>query len=208
MSAPAVQVPTCEDCGAADWQLDVNGTTCNGCGSIREEPTPTGFMSLADLMESQRRQAEKIPAAVLDRLTEWFDAQVAAETELRDKLAATFQQNVDRADDEKWQPDDSRWPKVWELSARAMYADITIEMLGKRGHILVCPNHGVRGADVEQQWWEPLSLRGTLVDGDGAMAWTRYCERCSKSGWIAARVAEMTKTWAPAERPKNHGAGR
>lgn len=192
-------VTACE-CGASDWQYDAGGVTCNGCGAEREGPLQAGFMSLSALAESQRARAEKVPDWIVEKLAEWFEAQKAAELDLRDRLASTFQQNLDRADDEKWRPNDSRWLKVWELNARAMYADETFWMLENKQHIVVCPNHGIRGVEVDAQWWEPLSLRGTLDGGDGAMAWTRYCERCAKTGWIAAKVKEMDMAWKESKR--------
>ncbi len=178
----------CADCGAADWTLDMTGTHCQRCGAEREGPVQAGFSSLADMLAAERAKAESLPADIVARLPEMFAAQLAAEIALRDRIAIAFEAAAEKT--AGWKADDAGWLKVNELSARAMYADLTVMMLTERHHILVCPNHGVRGVDLGQELWEPLSCRGYLEGA--AMAWIRYCERCSKDGWIAAKVREMT----------------
>lgn len=202
MTMTKSEIAICPKCGAADWTFDANGVVCNGCGFEREGPpaVQAGFDSLAALMAAQRETAATVPAEIVAALPAMLAQQLAAERDLRDRLAAAFEDGVAKGDAGGWKWSDARWEKVWTLDARLMYADTTVQLIEDRGHVMVCPNHGVRGVDIDQRWWEPLSLLGTLPDGGGAMAWTRYCERCSQTGAIAAKTKELMNSWKGQQR--------
>jgi hypothetical protein len=136
----------------------------------------------------------------------------------REALAAAHTQNLARAQAERWSIDDERWPQVWLIDARLRYADYTVQLLERRGHVLVCPLHGIKGIPVCSNDdcagcaddhivctaihdegkacnpWEALSNRG-LLTGEGATAWARYCEKCQIEAGIKAEAERLAYNW-------------
>lgn len=190
-------IPTCPDCGASDWTYDMRGTLCTACGTLRERVKPEGFVSLESMLADFRRKAELVPADIRAQLPEWYEVQLAAETALRDKVHDAFVRGVDRSVADGWPDGDARYVQVWTLNARLMWADMLVEDLRTRGHILACPNHGVRGVEVAPELYEPLSFLGMFDTPPLAASWACYCETCSKSGWIAAQARRMAKGGRP-----------
>lgn len=172
----------------------MTGTHCEGCGAEREGPPREGFVNLADLLADFRRKAELVPTDIRAQLPEWYEVQLAAETALRDKLHDAFVRGVDRSVADGWPDGDARFAQVWTLNARLMWADMLVEDLRTRGHILACPNHGVRGVEVTPELYEPLSFLGMFDTPPLAASWACYCETCSKSGWIAAQARRMAQS--------------
>lgn len=159
-------------------------------------------------MEREQLELAKLCAPLFapELLAEWKAAQLAAVVARANKLAealATNYASAPDADDTGW------WSRLWLLEARLRHLDWSAPYrLGTRqlieigGHVMVCPNHGIDGVPAEA--WpegpegvdlrEGLSLRG-LVEGHGALAWTRYCEACGMTGPLKLEGATLMRAW-------------
>lgn len=151
---------------------------------------------LQAILDDQRRKAEavQIDAATL---AGWYVQQVeAVEAHVR-RLTEAMRQ----LEPALTSPAEGPWEKYWLLDARYRYsADSrdgrfpgTLALLKERGHVLVCANHGIAGVgDLAEADYEGLSLRG-IVTGEGALAWSRYCEKCQMGAGIQTMARELRR---------------
>lgn len=159
-------------------------------------------------LEREQLELAKLCAPLFppELLAEWHAAQLAWTIARAEKLSTAIAQNYASApgpEDKGW------WSKFWLLQARLRNLDWgqphrfgARQLLELSGHVMVCPNHGVDG--VEASAWpegpegvdlrEGLSLRG-LLDGHGAMTWTRYCESCGMTGPLKVEGATLMRAW-------------
>lgn len=150
-----------------------------------KKPTRSG--GLTPLLEGQKQQALMLDLTE-ERLAEMYQAQITAQRERVEKLAAALAANLE-SEGEK---DAAWWRAYWHLDARYLHADTTLQRLEMVGHVLVCPNHPPAGLTAEEG--EALSLRGR-VTGEGALSWRRYCEVCEKDQQIAAIAGHLIRRW-------------
>lgn len=87
---------------------------------------------------------------------------------------------------------DPRWPKFWELNAKAEYMAETYQYLREADHMVICLCGFTWGATgVPSEWTEGI-WHYALVDGS-ERPYGRYCLKCQRETWIAARIAEQKR---------------
>ncbi len=146
----------------------------------------------AVLFDEDRKRAEAV-AVSEDQLAEWFFHQRMAIQAHIEALAGVFDRNLRRAEEERWPDKDDRWKVLWKQDARLMYADNTAQALDRCKHILVCPNHGIKGIEADVDW-AGLASRG-LLTGEGTMGWMRYCESCEMPALERTIAAQLDLSW-------------
>lgn len=158
---------------------------------VRDPLAPPGYPDLAALKAEQRAQAEAVEVTA-EQLAAWYAAQCAEEWQQAVRKRAALDINGARLTT----AEDPRWRRWYLDRAVLEYRCATLEQLRVRGHVVVCPNHGIVGATIEAApaWFEGLSLRG-LLTGEGTLAWTRYCVDCAMSGPIQQAADVLWHNW-------------
>lgn len=173
---------------------------------LRRTASDPPLLSLAEFKADLQRKARltlPIPEATL---ADWFERQ----REFQEERVRRFWFAMDKAlngDRPLGNSKDERWGPYWLLDARYRYADTTVDLLRARRHVLVCPATGVptvtpsewaAALSVEEapedlsEWYESLSLRGTLEEPRCDNAWWRYSEKVNQASieQAAATLAE------------------
>lgn len=153
---------------------------------LEPDEKPAGYPDIASMLADWRQQAESITVTDAE-LAAWYAAQCRAAWDATAALFGKVNRNLDRLPDDTTDP---TWAKWWRQEATLRVSYRTLELLREKGHILICLSHGVEGAEIPPEMWEPLTHRGILT-GEGPNTWLRYCLSCMQDGidQDAARLA-------------------
>lgn len=131
---------------------------------------------LASLLTEWRELAATVDVPA-ETLTAWYGVQCRALWDQAVKLWGAVERNHARLGG----IEDPNWARWWRQEVRLEALCDALDQLRRKGHVLICPTHGVEGVDAGAVDVEALSLRGCLT-GEGSTSWQRYCLTCRDSG--------------------------
>ncbi len=149
-----------------------------------EKPAEAEVLPLKERLGMERAKIEAL--VTIDPA--WYDQQLAWIILEANRYAALCEQAVEALTSRK----DPRWPKFWELNAKFEYISDTYGLVADSGHMVICLCGFTWGATgVPSEWTEGI-WHYALVDGS-ERPYGRYCLKCQRDTWIAARIAEQKR---------------